>query len=252
MNKQTILLSFMLVVLLVFFTGCSNTPEESTSSSDPSSGEESSFGEQSPVGTDPSSPVSSDDKGDEAGHLNTMDWLNQDVYAISYTMELKYPDFTYILKVVMAADGNNQVFQSEGDIPMVGYLKTRIIEKDGYIYYVDDTNKTYTKDYIGVDEYAMEDEMIPNFSTIGEPVKTGEETFNGFACTYEDYETETGAMRFYFGLNKELVGIKGGVQTQDATLANDMYGGMVMLVEYLGPDIPAKIFDIPSEYKLLG
>ena len=239
MTKRILSLFFALALFFALFTGCSEETSSGSSSSGP-------VRLLLPASAAPQSESDSS-SARPGGGTSPIDILKQGVYVLGYTINLSYPDFEYTLKVVIAENGDDYLFQSEGEIPLNGYLKTRYMEKDGISYYIDDSAKTYST---GMDEYGVDDAML-ELSGIGDLLQTGEEEFNGSVCAYEEYETETGPMRFYFNERGELVGMKGIAQSLDSTLENEMFGEAIILVDYLSATIPPELFEIPSDYRLI-
>jgi hypothetical protein len=159
-----------------------------------------------------------------------VDMMKGNEYLMKYKASMDMNGQMTEVTATMAVSGKNSAIISSGQ----GFESTMVM-KDDKIYMIDHTNKMVT---------AMAQTQAAPAADTGSIDTAGINyvgTGNEDGLVYEEYTTDGGTLRYYFD-GKKLVKIKmtaGGVDT-------------VMEILEMSNDVPATMFDIPSDYQMIS
>jgi hypothetical protein len=220
-----------------------SSPSNSPSSPSDSAPSDTSPDDTSPDGISPNDdpsdpdtpPTDSDpDAPDGAAMASLIKWMIDGTFSYDYTLAMEGPEGSFTGSGSMAVSGENLMVRQE--MTVAGVLaKTRIIQKDGKAYMVDDVNKFIMELPAEAD---MTEGMVTDYTGI-ELVSTGTGEIGGRTLPYEEYrEGESGATVKYFLDGGDVYGIISEYEGYKTT----------MIITNQSGSVPAGVFDLPAGY----
>lgn len=216
-------ISVLIISIIVIFasSGCSsNTGDPDDDSKDNAPSEE-----VVPDETD-------DSKSNDMGELLSGDYaelMKSGKYFLKYKGSMSSENVSTEAIVTFAADGDKSsaIMEFQG-------MKTRIITINKKAYVLDDENKTYFINPV----YDENDNTIISSEAM-EYLGNGKETVNGKDLVYEEYDSDTGKIKYYFD-DEKLYGIS----------SYNSDSSVFMEILELSDNVDDAMFRIPSDYKL--
>lgn len=238
--KRLIALSITLVLTLTLAactggggdsSGNNNSPPPSTNSSDPVSVQQQTPNEPS----EPSEPQESSGGGAAGGTGGNLadayiEMFSGGTYYVKYRSSQEYDGdkMDVVAEVAVNGDDTSMIYEMEG-------MSMQIIAKDNKTYSINHEEKTVMVMSVGSAQQDSTNAFGSNFVYKG--AGTGE--LFGASLPYEEYETDSGNVRFFFD----------GSKLTDYEASGD---GMTVQMEILeiSKDIPSGMFDIPDGYEV--
>ena len=161
-------------------------------------------------------------------------WMMNGTFSFDYAMTGETPEGDMESVGSMAMDGDKMFFRQEMTIEGQ-VMKSRLIQKDGTLYMIDDESQFIMTSPVQGEEMT---DIIGNYSNIT-LVASGTAEVGGKTLAYEDYKEGESDETFRFYLeNGEVYALEMG--SDDETI--------LMLITNASNDVPAETFDIPEGY----
>lgn len=226
MKRSVSILLVLLLAVAMLLSGCggSGGSAEESAASDNAQSDEAASADQEKA------EAATEGMGDLLSSTY-VDMMKGDEYLMKYKATMEFDGQSTEMEATIAESGDKMSMISTGG----GYTSKMVI-KDGKTYMIDDASKTVTSMATPPDEG-----MAENSGEIDTSGITYLGTGNEDGLVYEEYTTDAGGLKYYFD-GKDLVRIK--MTTEQ--------GEMVMDIEELSNDVPASMFDIPSDYQIIS